>query len=108
MPGSLAQNDKINPTSSINAVVIMCVIKFCGCALRQLAVAWLGWRTRRQVEQGATDVAAGAGPGRTQAHGQASAARRGYRRARWRRVSDLRSTSAVATAKVHRSFAGTG
>jgi len=61
----------------------MCVIKF--CALRQLAVAWLGWRTRRQVEQGATDVAAGAGPGRTPAHGQASAAHHARGCARWRR-----------------------
>jgi len=94
----------------------MCVIKFCGVQnvarrrvqAHQLAAAVLGWRTRRQVEQGAVTAAAGGCAGRTRSPVQAAAAHHGRGGARWRRVSDLRSTSAVATAKVHRSFAGTG
>jgi len=64
--------------------LIIDVIKGGGVALRQLAVAWLGWRTRRQVEQGATDVAAGGCAGRTRSPVQSTAALEGYLRARWR------------------------
>jgi len=47
----------------------------------QLAVARLGWRTRRQVEQGAITWAAVAVPGRIRSLPLASAALGGY----WRR-----------------------